>query len=93
MSCLQQIAVYPYDGRNTTGEHNIDPDYFENTDNNDDNNNNVLDGTTNDAKTRIILTHPFFFTSDQKWTIALLKLLEDMNALDYAFTAVLKWAC
>ena len=38
------------------------------------------------------MTHPFFFTSDQKWTIALLKLLDDMNAPDYAFTAVLKWA-
>jgi hypothetical protein len=26
--------------------------------------------------------HPLMFTSDQKWTIALLKLLDDMNAPD-----------
>ena len=33
------------------------------------------------------------FTTDQKWTVALLKLLdEDMNALDYAFSKILKWA-
>jgi hypothetical protein len=38
------------------------------------------------------LTHPFFFTSDQKWTIALVKVLDDMNAPDHAFTAELKWA-
>ena len=32
------------------------------------------------------------FTTDQKWTVALLKLLDDMNAPDYAFTKILKWA-
>ena len=32
------------------------------------------------------------FTTDQKWTIALLKLLDDMNAPDYAFKAIMKWA-
>jgi hypothetical protein len=32
------------------------------------------------------------FTSDQKWTIALLKLLNDMNAPDYKFEANIKWA-
>jgi hypothetical protein len=36
--------------------------------------------------------HPLMFTSDQKWTIALLKLLDDMNAPDYAFEAIIKWA-
>jgi hypothetical protein len=35
---------------------------------------------------------PFMFTTDQKWTIALLKLLDDMNAPDYAFKDVLSWA-
>ena len=35
---------------------------------------------------------PFMFTTDQKWTIALLKILDDMNAPDYAFTDVLSWA-
>jgi hypothetical protein len=33
--------------------------------------------------------HPLMFTSDQKWTIALLKLLDDMNAPDFAFEATL----
>ncbi len=32
------------------------------------------------------------FTRDQKWTIALLKLLVDMNAPDYAFASTLRWA-
>ena len=34
--------------------------------------------------------HPLVFTSDQKWTIALLKLLDDINAPDYAFEAIIK---
>ena len=37
-------------------------------------------------------TQPLIFTTDQKWTVALLKLLDDMNAPDYAITKVLKWA-
>jgi hypothetical protein len=37
-------------------------------------------------------TQPMIFTADQKWTVALLKLLDDMNALDYAFSQILKWA-
>ena len=35
---------------------------------------------------------PFIYTSNQKWTIALLKLLDDINAPDYAFGKVLDWA-
>ena len=35
---------------------------------------------------------PFMYTTDQKWTIALLKLLDDMNAPDYAFEKIIKWA-
>ena len=35
---------------------------------------------------------PLMFTTDQKWTIAFLKLLDDMNAPDYAFKAIIKWA-
>ena len=31
------------------------------------------------------------FTSDQKWSIVLLKLLDDMNAPDYAFEAINEW--
>ena len=82
------------DKRNTTGEeHNSDPDHFDfENDDNKEANNNVFDDATNDSKARIILTHPFLFTSDQKWTITLLKLLNDMNAPDYACTAVLKLA-
>jgi hypothetical protein len=36
--------------------------------------------------------HPLMFTSDQKWTIASLKLLDAMNAPNYAFSAIIKWA-
>jgi hypothetical protein len=32
------------------------------------------------------------YSTDQKWTIAFLKLLDDMNAPDYAFAWILKWA-
>jgi hypothetical protein len=39
-----------------------------------------------------LLTQPVMFTTDQKWTVALLKLLDDMNAPDYAFSKILKWA-
>jgi hypothetical protein len=37
-------------------------------------------------------TNAFIHTTDQKWTVALLKLLDDMNAPDYAFTDLLLWA-
>ena len=36
--------------------------------------------------------HPLTFTSDQNWTIALLKLLDNMNAPDFAFEASIEWA-
>jgi hypothetical protein len=60
------------DGKNTTREHSSGspPDHFDFE--NDDNNMCHMDTS--------------LFTSDQKWTIALLKLLDDMNAPDYAFT-------
>ena len=32
------------------------------------------------------------YSTDQKWTVALLKVLDDMNAPDYAFHAILTWA-
>ncbi|KAI2493626.1 hypothetical protein MHU86_20914 [Fragilaria crotonensis] len=35
---------------------------------------------------------PWLYTDNQKWTVALLKLLDDMNAPDYAFASVLRWA-
>jgi hypothetical protein len=34
----------------------------------------------------------FSFSTNQKWTVALLLLLNDMNAPDYAFKAILTWA-
>ena len=37
-------------------------------------------------------TQPLMFSTDHKWTVALLKLLVDMNAPDYAFIKILKWA-
>ena len=46
--------------------------------------------TTVDAQPQSVAR--FIYTSEQKWTIALLKLLVDMNAPDYAFTSILKWA-
>ena len=36
---------------------------------------------------------PYMFTTDQKWTPALLNFLDDMNAPDYAFKDVLSCAC
>ena len=66
---------------------------YKDGDNNEANHHfDVLENTTAEGETRVILTHPFFFTCDHKWTIALMKLLDDMNAPDYAFTSVLKWA-
>ncbi|KAI2503442.1 hypothetical protein MHU86_10990 [Fragilaria crotonensis] len=35
---------------------------------------------------------PWLYTDNQKWTVALLKILDDMNAPDYAFASVLRWA-
>ena len=32
------------------------------------------------------------YTTDQKWTVSLLKILDEMNAPDYAFESILKWA-
>ncbi len=40
----------------------------------------------------ISATSQFMISTDQKWTILLLKILDDMNAPDYAFESVLKWA-
>ena len=34
----------------------------------------------------------FPYSTDQKWTVALLKALDNMNAPDYAFHATLTWA-
>ena len=37
--------------------------------------------------------HPSLaYTTDQKWTIELLKVLNDMNAPDYAFKSIMEWA-
>ena len=34
----------------------------------------------------------FMYTTDQKWTVSLLKILDNANAQDYAFGQVLEWA-
>ena len=34
----------------------------------------------------------FMYTTDQKWTVSLLKILDEAQAPDYAFGQVLKWA-
>ena len=33
------------------------------------------------------------FTTDQKWTVALLKLLDEIQAPDFAFGKILNWGC
>ena len=38
------------------------------------------------------IVEPWLHTDDQKRTVALLNLLDDMNAPDYAFASVLRWA-
>ena len=35
---------------------------------------------------------PLMYTTDQKWTVDLLKIIDDMNAPDYAFKAIIKWS-
>ena len=35
---------------------------------------------------------PWLYTHDQKLTVALLKLLDNMNDPDYAFASVMRWA-
>jgi hypothetical protein len=35
---------------------------------------------------------PLMYTTDQKWTVGLLKILDDMNAPDYAFETIIKWS-
>jgi hypothetical protein len=35
----------------------------------------------------------FMYTTKQKWTVALLKMLDDINAPDYAFRLIIEWAC
>jgi Plavaka transposase len=58
----------------------------------------VLDEDANDedfacpTQNDIPASSPFLFSTDQKWTISLLKLLDDINAPDYAFASVLTWA-
>jgi hypothetical protein len=34
----------------------------------------------------------FMYTTDQKWTVSLLKILDHANAPDYTFGQVLEWA-
>ena len=59
----------------------------------DDNANGWEDyGLVVKAPTVRLTHHTFMHTIDQKWTIDLLKVLDNMNAPDYAFGAILAWA-
>ena len=40
-----------------------------------------------------LLSSGFMYTTQQKWTVALLKLLDDINAPDYAFRLIIEWVC
>ena len=35
---------------------------------------------------------PFVYTCDQKWTVMLLKILDELNAPDKAFSSIIRWA-
>lgn len=50
------------------------------------------DATHNHASTSNASPVDFLHTIDQKWTVALLKVLDDINAPDYAFGSILAWA-
>ena len=54
----------------------------------------VTDGDANLSRNlEDIKCHPSLaYTTDQKWTVALLKVLDDMNAPDYAFKSIMEWA-
>ena len=41
----------------------------------------------------VLSTSGFMFTTQQKWTVALLKFLDDINAPDYTFCLIIEWAC
>jgi hypothetical protein len=41
----------------------------------------------------VLTSSGFMYTTEQKWTFALLKLLDDINAPDYAFRLIIDWAC
>ena len=41
----------------------------------------------------VLSSSGFMYTTQQKWTVALLKSLDDINAPDYAFRLIIEWAC
>jgi len=71
-------------------------DHFDNSDSNTLPASHKNPGDANDgenhSKRLKAFASQFMYTRDQKWTIALLKILDDMNAPDYAFSDVIKWA-
>jgi hypothetical protein len=40
----------------------------------------------------VLISSGFMYTTEQKWTVALLKLLDDIHAPDYAFRLIIEWA-
>jgi hypothetical protein len=43
-------------------------------------------------KCAVLTSSGFMYTTEQKWTVALLKLLDDINAPDHAFRLIIVWA-
>ena len=41
----------------------------------------------------VLTSSGFMYTTKQNWTVALLKLMDDINAPDYAFHLIIDWAC
>ena len=39
-----------------------------------------------------VLTSSFMYTTEQNWTVALLKMMDDINAPDNAFRLIIEWA-
>ena len=56
----------------------------------DDNGNPDFEDTASPSS--IPVDEPFVFTRDQKWTLLLLKLLDEINAPDHAFSSIIRWA-
>jgi hypothetical protein len=83
-----KMDAYEQNDSSTTCEHNNDTDCSSSKED------NVLVLSQDTDKCNFVpppKDHPLMFTSDQKWMMALLKLLDDMNAPDYASEAIIKW--
>jgi hypothetical protein len=56
--------------------------------------NDVLPFAINNTEDDLeIFENKLSYTKDQKWSLSLMKLLEDINTPDVAFGTILSWAC